>query len=635
MHDWVGWLFDGRQAAVRGVCRGLWPAMPRVEPSAGGWGRGIARAFAVLLGLAGLVAASPLGAEMLHGIAMHGKPALPPGFDHLPYARPDAPKGGTLRIGALGTFDSLNPFILKGVAPSGIREYVYQSLLARSVDEPFTLYGLVARTVEMPDDRSYITFHLDPDARFSDGHPITAQDVLHSWQFLKDKGQPYHRSHYASVAKADAPAPGVVTFTFAGHANREAPLLLGLMPILPRHLTPTATFVETSLAPPVGSGPYVVSHVEAGRTLVLQRNTSWWARDRAITRGLYNFDEIRIEFFRDQNALFEAFKSGDIDYRSEDDAGRWAEGYDFPAVTEGRVVKAEVASGWPAGMMALVFNTRRALFADPRVRRALTLMLDFEWINRSFFHGHFTRTRSLFERSELAFYAGPADPVEQALLAPYRQRIKATVWDGTYRPPISEGSGRNRDNLRAALSLLKAAGYVQDGNRLVDARTREVLAFEMMAANRTEERLFQAYAESLGRLGIAVTIRNADSAQRWQRLKAFDFDMIQWTWGASLSPGNEQRNRWGSESADLPNALNFAGVRDPGVDAAIDALLAARERPELVSAARALDRLVVSGDYVIPLYHKSGSWIAYWSNLHRPSRQPVAGVDIDTWWFAK
>ena len=566
---------------------------------------------------------------------MHGAPALLPGFDHLPYARPDAPKGGELRLGDLGTFDSLNPFIIKGVSPSGIREYVYESLLSRSSDEPFTLYAHLARAVEMPDDRGSITFHLDPDARFSDGHPVTVDDVLFSWRLLKERGQPYHRAHYSTVARAESPAPGSIRFEFGGHGNREAPLLIALMPILPRHRIDPATFDQTTLEPPVGSGPYRVTEVDAGRSFTLERNRDWWARDKPLFRGRYNFDRIRTEYFRDQTTLFEAFKSGEIDVRSEDDAGRWAEGYDFPAVEDGRIVRTELPTGWPAGMTALVFNTRRPLFADARVRRALILMLDFEWINRSLFHGHYARTESFFERSELSSHGRPADALERRLLAPYIDKVKPAILDGTYALPVSDGSGRNRQNLKAAIALLAEAGYVQEGGRLVDARTRQPMAFEMMAAKRGEERLFQAYARSLAQVGITVSIRLVDSAQRWARLKNFDYDMIQWTWGASLSPGNEQRGRWGSESASLPNALNFAGVKEPAIDAAIDAVVTERERPRFVSAVRALDRLLLSGDYVIPLYHPKGLWMAWRSELKRPARAPLSGVALDTWWIER
>ncbi len=607
-------------------------ATHQVPPSAAlRWGSSAATALALTLLLSGAIA-QPSKAEPTHAIAMHGTPALPAGFTSLPYVNPKAPKGGLLRLGTLGSFDSFNPFILKGVAPAGIREYVYQSLLERSADEPFSLYGLLANSVEMPDDRAWVAFHLDPKARFSDGKPVTAEDVIHSWLLLKEKGQPYHRSHYGAVVKAEITAPGVVRFTFRDTTNRETPLLLGLMPILPRHLTPAETFDQTSLVPPVGSGPYRVVKVDPGRSFLLERIKDWWALDRPMTRGLNNFDHIRFEYFRDQNSLFEAFKSGEIDFRTEEDAGRWAESYQFPAVDDGRVIKSEVPVGWPAGMTALVFNTRREVFRDPKVRRALILLLDFEWINKSLFHGHYARTQSFFERSELSASGRPANAIEKQLLAPYMAGIRPAVLDGTYRLPTSDGSGRNRQNLKAAFELLQQAGYEQRSGQMVHKATGRPLTFEMMAGKRAEERLFQAYADSLKRLGIAAEIRNTDSAQRWERLKKFDFDMIQWTWGASLSPGNEQVNRWGSASYSAENALNFAGVRDPAVDAMIDALLSARKRPDFVAAVRALDRLLISGDYVIPLYHAKGSWVAWWSRIKGPQRAPLSGIALDAWW---
>ncbi len=599
-----------------------------------------ARRLTAALALLGAVslasAARPLAAEVpqsrAHGIAMHGEPALGSGFAHLPYVNPAAPKGGTLRLGELGTYDSLNPFILKGVAPGGIREYVYESLLVRSADEPFSLYGHLAREVEMGDDRKSVTFHLDGAARFADDHPVTAEDVVFSWRLLREKGQPFHRAHYGGVDRVDIPKPGSVRFVIGEHGNRETPLLLGLMPILPSHLVDPATFDQTSLAAPVGSGPYAVGEIDPGRALTFERRRDWWARDKPLAAGRYNVDRIRIEYFRDQTTLFEAFKSGEIDVRSEDDAGRWADGYDFPAVKDGRIERGELPTGWPAGMTALVLNTRRTIFADPRVRRALILMLDFEWLNRNLFHGHFARTQSFFARSELSSHGRPADAAERLLLAPWSGSLKPGALDGTLAMPVSDGSGRNRDNLRTAIGLLREAGYVSEGGRMVHSTTRQPLAFGMMAAKRAEERLFQAYARSLAQVGIAVQIRTVDSAQRWARLKAFDFDMIQWTWGSSLSPGNEQRNRWGSASADAENTLNFAGVKNPAVDAVIDAVVAAKERPEFVSAVRALDRLLLSGDYVIPLYHPKGLWMAWRSELRRPDRAPLSGTALETWW---
>jgi peptide/nickel transport system substrate-binding protein len=504
--------------------------------------------------------------------------------------------------------------------------------MARSQDEPFTLYGLIAGSVEMPDDRSSITFHLRPEARFSDGQPITPADVLHSHALLKEKGWPYHRSYYSKVAKAEQIGPHAVRFTFADVGDREIPLILGLMPILPKHHMTPELFERTSLDPPVGSGPYTVEEVEAGRTLTLRRNPNYWGKDLPITRGRFNFDEIRYDFFRDVSSLFEAFKAGQIDARAEDDPGRWAEGYDFPAVAEGRVIKREFPTGMPAGMSALVFNTRRPVFADPRVRHALGLMFDGEWIDRSLFHGLYVRTDSYFSRSELASTGHPASEAERALLAPFPNAVLPGVLEGQPRLPEGDGTGNNRAALREAFELLSAAGYELKGRRLVNASTGAPLTFEFLAATRAQERIMLSYAKMLERLGIEVAIRQVDSAQYWARLKSFDFDMIQWTWGSSLSPGNEQINRWSSRAADTEGSLNYAGVKSPAADAMIEAMLAARTRDELTTAVRAFDRVLLSGDYVVPLFHIPKQWMAYWAHLRMPERTPLLGTDFDTWW---
>lgn len=588
--------------------------------------------FVALASIMAALLPAPAGATSQHGIAMHGEPALPPDFTHLPYVNPDAPKGGRLRLGALGTFDSLNPFIIRGVTPSGIREYVYESLMARSQDEPFSLYGLIAERVDMPDDRSSITFHLRPEARFSDGHPVTPADVLHSHALLKEKGWPYHRSYYSKVASAEQVGPHAVRFTFKEGGDREIPLILGLMPILPKHLMTAERFERTSLEPPVGSGPYVISHIEAGRTLVFSRNPDHWAKDLPITRGRYNFDEIRFDFYRDSSSLFEAFKAGQIDARAEDDPGRWAEGYGFQAVADGRVVKAEFETGMPAGMTGLVFNTRRPVFADQRVRRALVLMFDAEWINRSLFHGLYVRTDSYFDRSKLASTGHPASDAERKLLAPFLDEVDPDALAGRSRVPTGDGSGNNRATLRKAYDLLSAAGYKLEGGRLIHAETGAPLTFEFLASTRAQERVMLSYAKMLERLGIAVSIRQVDSAQYWARLKSFDFDMIQWTWGASLSPGNEQINRWSSRAADTEGSLNYPGVKSPAADAMIDALLTARTYEDLTAAVRAFDRVLLSGDYVIPLFHIPKQWIAHWSHVRAPERTALLGTDFDTWW---
>ena len=580
-----------------------------------------------------LVALAPISsstAAPVHAIAMHGSPKHGADFTHFPYVNPAAPKGGRLVLGTLGTFDSLTPFIIKGVSPATMRDYVYESLLTRSGDEAFSLYGLIAESMELPEDRSAITFHLRPEARFSDGAPITPEDVLFSHELLKQKGWPYHRSHYAKVASAEKISAHAVRFTFDAAGDREIPMILGLMPILPKHKTVAETFEQTTLEPPLGSGAYQVARVDAGRSITYRRNPDWWARDLPVSRGRFNFDEIRVEYFRDAASLFEAFKAGEIDMRVEEDPGRWIEGYRFPAVLDGRVVQREFETGLPAGMSALVFNTRRPVFRDPRVRRAFILLFDAEWINRNLYNGLYQRTQSFFERSDLSSAGRAADARERALLAPFAQEVKAEVLAGTYRFPASDGTADNRANLQAAFTLLSEAGYRLENNAL--SKDGSPLSFEFLAQTRQQERLMLSYARTLERLGIAVRIRQVDTAQYWSRLKSYDFDMIQWAWGASLSPGNEQINRWSSKAAKIEGTLNYPGVENAAVDAMIDALLQAEAAEDFTAAVRALDRALISGDYVIPLFFLPKVWVAYWRHLRQPSVLPLAGVDVDTWW---
>jgi peptide/nickel transport system substrate-binding protein len=585
---------------------------------------------ALALLLACLLLTPSARAEPVHGIAMHGVPKLAAGFAHFPYVNPSAPKGGRLVLGALGTYDSLNPFIIKGVTPGNLRDYVYESLMARGADEPFTLYGLIAESVELPENRSSITFHLRVEARFSDGAPITPEDVLFSHAILKEKGWPYHRSHYGKVASAEKISPRSVRFTFATAGDREIPLILALMPILPRHKLDSETFDRTTLEPPLGSGPYVVARVDAGRSLTYRRNPDWWARDLPVARGRFNFDEVRLEFFRDAASLFEAFKAGEIDVRPEDEPGRWIEGYNFPAVADGRVIKREFDTRLPSGMPALVFNTRRPMFADARVRRAFILLFDAEWINRNLFNGVYQRTQSFFERSELSSHGRPADAGERTLLAPFAQYVKPEVLEGSFRLPVTDGSGENRASLQAAHKLLTEAGYELKSGRLVKGGVP--LAFEFLAQTRQQERLLLSYARTLERLGIALRIRQVDTPQYWSRLKTFDFDMLQWTWSASLSPGNEQINRWSSRAADIEGALNYPGVKNPAADAMIEALLQATSAEDFTTAVRAFDRVLMSGDYVVPLFYLPKVWVAHWSHLRYPPTQPLGGFDLDTWW---
>lgn len=567
-----------------------------------------------------------------HGIAMHGEPALPPGFDHMRYANPAAPKGGRLTQGVLGTFDSINPFIVKGLALSQIRGYVVESLLARGYDEPFTLYGLLARTVETDSDRTYVTFALDPDAKFSDGKPVTADDVVFSWQLLRDKGRPNFRTYYVKVVKAEALSERMVRFDLAGANDRELPLILGLMPVLAKHAVNPDTFEDTTFEPILGSGPYVVDKVEPGRTIALKKNPGYWARDRAINRGLWNFAEIRFDFYRDSNSNLEAFMKGLYDVRVEMDPSRWETAYNVPAARDGRIVKEAFPNGLPKQFSGLVFNTRRPVFADIRVREALGLLLDFEWINHNFFYGRYKRSASYFEDSELSARGRPASERERALLAQFPGSVRGDFMDGSWQPPVTDGSGRDRKPLTRALSLLESAGYVLDGTVLRSQATKLPFTFEMLVTSKDQERLALAYSRDLKRAGIVARVRVVDAVQYDRRRLTYDFDMMEYRWDQSLSPGNEQAFYWGSAAADADGTRNYMGVKSAAIDALIAVMLEARDRDEFIAATRALDRVLMSGFYVVPLYHLPAQWIARWTTIMHPAETSLFGYLPETWW---
>ena len=583
---------------------------------------------------AGLLATGPqaVSASPSYGIAMHGKPALPADFGHMPYANPDAPKGGRLVQSVLGAFDSLNPLIVKGLAVQQIRGFVIESLMARGNDEPFTLYGLLADSIDTDDARTYATFHLNPLARFADGHPVRAEDVLFSWQLLRDKGRPNHRQYYSKVVKAEALDDSTIRFDFGGVRDRELPLILGLMPILPKHAVNAATFEDTSLTPPLGSGPYRVTAVKPGTSVTLTRDPNYWGRDLPVNRGLWNFDEIRLDFYREANGQFEAFKRGLYDFRVETEPLRWHEGYSFPAARNGQLIRETIKTGLPKPSEFLVFNTRRPIFADIRVRQALTLLFDFEWINRNYFFGLYSRAGGFFAGSELSAYTRAADNRERSLLQPFASAVRPDILDGTYRLPVTDGSGRDRKALRAALTLLSQAGYVLDGTVLRNRSTKAPLAFEILVTTRDQERIALTYARDLKRAGIDVSVRSVDAVQFDQRRLNFDFDMIQNRWDQSLSPGNEQSFYWGSEAADIPGTRNYMGAKNPAIDAMIAAMLEARDRPDFVDAVRALDRVLMSGFYAIPVYNVQEQWIARWNRIERPAATALTGYLPETWW---
>lgn len=567
-----------------------------------------------------------------HAIAMHGEPRLAAGFERTPYADPSAPKGGTLVQGILGTFDSLNPLIVRGLAVQQMRGYVIESLMARGYDEPFTLYGLLAKTVETDDARSFVAFTLDPAARFSDGKPVTAEDVVFSWALLRDKGRPNHRTYYSKVAKAEIVGERAVRFDLAGADDRELPLILGLMPVLPKHAIDPATFEETTFAPPVGSGPYRVTEVKPGQSVTLTRNPDYWGRDLPIYRGFWNFDTIRLDFYRDGNTHLEAFKKGLYDVRAELDAARWTSAYDGPALRSGQIVKDTFPYGLPKPLSALVFNTRRPIFSDIRVREAIALLFDAEWANKNFYFDLYRRSAGYFDGSELSSVGRPADARERAWLARFPDAVRADVMEGRWRPPVSDASGRNRDTLRAALELLDQAGYELDGKVLRNRTTHAPFTFEILVTTHEQERIALAFARDVKRAGIEARIRMVDAVQFDRRKLTYDFDMIEYRWDQSLSPGNEQHFYWSTAAAGAEGTRNYMGARNPAIDAMIAELLRARGRDEFVSAVRALDRTLISGFYIVPLFHLPDQWVARRADIAHPQATSLSGYLPETWW---
>jgi peptide/nickel transport system substrate-binding protein len=578
-------------------------------------------------------------AEPVHAIAMHGQPKYPRDFANFAYVNPEAPKGGEIKFAITGNFDSLNPFIVMGSSAPGIRKYVFESLMTRSADEPFSLYGLLAKTMETPPDRNWVEFTLNENAIFSDGKPVSVADVIFSHQILRDKGRPNHRFYYSKITKVEQKGERTVRFTFNSDGDREMPLIMGLMPILPAHFFKDRKFDATTLEPLVGSGPYAIEKVAPGKSISFKRNLHYWGDALAVNRGRYNFDRVSFEFYRDDSALFEAFKKGLYSLREENDPGRWAAGYNFPAVKNGRVVTDPISLRTPSGMRGLVFNTRRAIFSDIRVRKALGLLLDFEWINKNLYHGLYTRTASFFDRSELSSSNRPVSARERQWLAEFPGVVDADILAAGYLPPTSDGSGRDRHNRRKALKLLQAAGYVLKKGKLINEKSRQPFEFEILATNRSQERLLLWFARSLRSIGITARLRIVDSAQYQRRKKTYDFDMLQNTWYASLSPGNEQSFRWSAKAAATDGTFNYPGVRQPAVDAMIDHMLQARDRAEFVDAVRALDRVLLAGHYVIPLFHRDEQWIARATTITpprlAPASRPVYGAQYDTWWHSK
>jgi len=565
-----------------------------------------------------------------HALTLYGEPAkYPASFKHFDFVNPDAPKGGELRQSGFGGFDSLNPFINKGVAADDIG-LIYDTLTRHSLDEPFTEYGLLAEKIEVAPDHSWVRFYLRPQARFHDGQAVTAADVVFTFDALMKDGAPQYKAYYADVAKATAEDAQRVRFDFKRSNNRELPLILGQLPVLPKHWWSNREFNKGNLEMPLGSGPYKVADVAAGRSIRYERVKDYWGNDLAVNRGFYNFDSILIDYYRDTTVALEALKAGQFDYWLEVSAKNWASAYDVPAVKDGRLHKEEITNHNPTGMQGFVFNIRRPLFQDPRVREALGLLFDFEWTNKQLFNGAYTRTHSYFENSELAASGLPGSD-ELKILEPLRAKLDPKVFNSVFEVPRSDASGIIREQQRRAYQLLQEAGWKIVDDKMVDADGKPV-SLEFLLAQTDFERVLLPYKRNLADLGIELVIRRVDVSQYINRLRSRDFDMIVGGFGQSSSPGNEQREYWHSASADNPGSRNFIGLKDPAVDSLVEGLINADSRQSLVAHTRALDRVLLAGHYVIPNWHIKTWRVAYWDRLQHPEVTPLYDVGLMTWW---
>ena len=573
-------------------------------------------------------------ASSTHAIAMHGQPKYPENFTSFEYVNPNAKKGGTLRLHAIGTYDTLNPYIIKGKSAAGLHHsfgYFFETLTSRSKDEPFSLYGLIAETIEIPNERDWVEFKLRKEASFSDGKPITAEDVIFSWNTLKKKGSPNARATWSRINEVIQTGPRKVKFIFPDNKDRELPLLIaGFLPVLSKSWWSERNFSETTLDKPISSGPYVISEAIPGRSITFHQNKNYWGKNLPVNNGRFNFDFINFTYYRDDSVALEAFKAGDYDYRRELNAARWATQYSFPAINKGNVIQETVDKKTPAGLNALVFNLRKSFFSDIDVRKALNLAFDFEWINRALLHQAYTRTRGMFDNSELSPNSLPSK-AEILLLNPWRENLPKELFTTPFKPMTTDGSGTDRLNLRKAVKLLKKSGFIIKNKTLVGTDGVPV-EIEITLRRRSNEKIALAYARNLKKLGISASVRLVESAQFQNIINDYDFDMVFGFWGVTLSPGNEQQNYWSSITANQTGGRNWAGISDPVINSLISNLQSAYTNEELVTAARALDRVLMWNYYLLPLYHDSYQRFAYWQKLSRPKNIPIYGIRLQTFW---
>jgi microcin C transport system substrate-binding protein len=582
-------------------------------------------ALALSVGLAAVAYAATTPGMSLFGDLKYG-----PDFKHFDYVNPDAAKGGTMRLSAIGTFDTLNPFVVKGVPAAGIGR-IFDTLTVASEDEPGSEYGLVAETIELAPDKLSVLYTVRKEARFHDGTPMTPDDIVWTFETLRAKGHPMYRSYYGDVTKVEKEGERGVRFSFKSAENRELPQILGQMPVLSKAYWSNRDFEKTTLDTPLGSGPYKIEAVDPGRSIAYRRLGDYWAADLPVNRGRYNVDVIRYDYYRDGTIALEAFKAGQYDVREENSSKNWATGYDSPALRAGLIQKEQIPHQRPSGMQGFGYNLRRPLFQDSRVREALAYAFDFEWSNSNLFYSAYERTRSYFDNSELAAKGVPQGE-ELKILEKFRGRIPEAVFTTEYDPPKYDGSGNIRDGLRAALKLLKEAGWTFKGEKLVNDETGQPFEFEILLVQPEFERIVLPFKKNLERMGINARVRTIDPAQYEKRMQTFDFDMAVVSFGASQSPGNEQRDHWGSPAADEPGSQNVLGIKSKVIDELVEKLIRAPDRASLVAHTRALDRVLQYGYYVVPHYHISAFRVAHWDKFRRPATSPKYAVGLETWW---
>ena len=570
----------------------------------------------------------------MHGMAMHGDLKYKKNFKNFEYSNPDAPKKGKIKLSAIGTFDNLNPYILKGVAAYQT-SYLFETLMKSSFDEPFSQYGLLAEKVMLPDHRKWVRFKLRNFAKFSDGTKVTSDDVIFSFKILMSKGHPAWKNYYSQVEEVLKINELEVQFNFSGETNRELPLIIGYqLPIFSKKYWSNKQFDKTTLDPPVGSGPYLISDLQPGRSITLKRDPNYWGKNLNVNRGRYNFDEIHTDYYRDVTVALEAFKSGAYDFRIENSSKNWATGYNFNATKNGQVIVEEIPYARPSGMQGFAFNTRKPIFKNRNVRKALTYAFDFEWSNKNLFYNAYTRTKSFFDNSELSSQSYPSKK-ELKILSKFKDKIPPEIFNEIYQPPRTDDKENGlRKNLRTARRILKDEGWIIQDDILTNKITGEVFKFEILLRSPLFERIVLPLKRNFKKLGIEVSIRTVqDDSQYQKRLEEFDFDMVVTNFGSVISPGNEQKNWWSSEAADQPGTQNIIGVKNPVIDEIIDKLISARDREELVLYTKVLDRILLFNYYLIPQFHIGHYRVAYWNKISRPEITSKYDLGFDFWWF--